>query len=145
MIIIGSVALHHNGINIIPKDVDVLATFSEWNDYYQKHENVIESCVGLHGKVQVTFDDGLKMEVIIKGFDKSDDWLYDNVSDMKHEFIPFLNAYAYVPSLEILYLMKKSHVHCDSIHFEKTMSHYTSLRDTVNEQDITDEQWKFFI
>lgn len=142
MIVIGSHALQLLGYDVTPTDVDILVNFKEWNEFYQSNSEDISEAIPLNGKVQAKFNDGFRIEVEFIGRHESDVWLSNHTGIMSEVYSPILKCMVCVPPLEILYLMKKSHVHCDSVHFDKTIKDYQHLSTMIDK--VPDDYWSFF-
>lgn len=142
MIVIGSHALQLLGYDVTPTDVDILVNFTEWNNFFQSNGANISDAIPLNGKVQAKFSDGLRIEVEFIGRYESDVWLSNHTEIMSEVYSPILECMVNVPPLEILFLMKKSHVHCDSVHFDKTIKDYQYLSTMIG--TVSDDFWEFF-
>jgi len=126
IIVIGSRALSLRGLDIPYNDIDIITNIPTWFSLSKKDN--IKSGVGGFGKVKAKINDKT-LEVGFLGTYKSDQWLVDNIdAQWLHTYCDQLKEIVYVPPIELLFLMKKSHVHCDSVHFEKTIKDYHFLK-----------------
>lgn len=146
MILIGSLAYQYaiSGKSDVyrPKDIDIVCDFKEWNEYFNKKRDTIEKAVTKNNKIQVIRKFFPKLEVAVTGHNASDQWLMDHKDEFDYRYVPELHQMVYVPPVELLYIMKMSHVHCDTVHFEKTMRDYHEMRKYV--RGIPNHYWEFF-
>lgn len=133
IIVIGSKALALRGFNTPYNDIDIITNTATW--FMLSKKDYISPGVGVLGKVKATI--GVKrLEVGLLGTYTSDQWLVDHVdSRWLNIYCDELGEWVAVPPIELLFLMKKSHVHCDSVHFEKTITDYHYLKNMITTVD----------
>lgn len=142
IVVIGTRALSLRGLDIPFNDIDIIVDVPTWFELSNKDN--IHNGVGAFGKVRSKVGNK-SLEVGLLGKYDSDAWLFENIDGRwLHTYCDVLKELVYVPPLELLFLMKKSHVHCDSVHFDKTIKHYTKLRDLLRNSTIPVEYDEFF-
>lgn len=146
MILIGSLAyryaLHGDTLGFDHSDIDVVCDFKEWSYYFKIHRGAIEKAVTKNNKLQVIRKCLPKLEVAVTGVNASDQWLLDHQDEFEYQYIYEMGHYAFVPPIELLYVMKMAHVHCDTVHFDKTMRDYHDMKQYIGE--IPNHYWDFF-
>jgi hypothetical protein len=150
MLLIGSHALIFNGIDIgrRPRDIDVIATFSELRELTEnlRRETRVSSIPFADNKTALRCDDGRIIEVEIAWTDStaadllslSQDLLQGRISAAQNDFgLPFTVS---VPNLGVLYALKMSHRYLkNSPHFRKTRDDIMLMRRA--QAQIFDDAW----
>lgn len=135
MLLIGSSALEHHGLDIgrQPGDVDYICTFEQFQSWTRLNRDQIKRCVPLSGtKFHVLTVDGMNHEFEIAWEGTAARQLLDLYSGED------------VPSIDWLYALKMSHRYLkNSVHFLKTMRDIQFLRTLISEdaQLIVESDW----
>lgn len=140
MVILGSLAAYMNGVYKTPNDKDIVATIKEWSLLFNIMKDDIKTATPRNNKIQVVLHTGERMEVSLQHNNKSDEWLIDHQDEFNHTLLYGMDAY--YPPLELLFLTKKSHVHCNLRHFDKTMHDYHELKELIG--DIPEHYYDYY-
>jgi hypothetical protein len=136
MILIGSRAIVANYASFprIPKDYDIVATLEEIKDFYSHNRDQIAYLVpsSQGTKFQCKLNDGTKIEFEVEDFIPSDQFLEEHfIHSAPCKSIRFHGTYLRVPTLDVLYLIKRSHIYWP-VHWHKNIADLHFLKDVIS-------------